>query len=373
MNHIQTNIKSLLITIIAALCLIALCLVQVEPAYAQKYTPAHTVPARYQTERINFQPGATSTIRSGTVAMNGSITYRLWASAGQHMDLAISGADAKNTAFAIFSPSGDYLFTTESYSWSGTLPESGDYQIQIFSSLGIFDKHFDLSVSIVTPQPQLVQHQVERINFQPGATAATRSGTVAMNGSATYYLRAAAGQQMDLALTGFDIENVAMDVYGPDGQQLVGTSPYYWDGILPVSGDYQVRVYSILGLFDKRFNLNVSIITPDSEPVAIHHAERINFQPGATATSRSGSVAMNGSITYYLWTAAGQQMDLALTGPDTQNVAVDLYSPSGEYLFSIDPHRWSGTLPESGDYQIKVYSILGIFDKQFDLNVSIVH
>ena len=345
----------------------------------QQSTPAHPpVPqpdpglGDIQFERISFAPGATSAVRHGTVGMNGTILYTLNAAEGQQMDVTVSGDP--NVAVALRGPRTMPLEGGSQQKWSGRLPGTGTYEIAVSSTLGAFEKNFKLHVSIVTPKapaPEPDQGpgdiQFERINFRPGATSAVRYGTVSMNGTILYTLNAAEGQQMDVILSGNP--NVALALRGPQTMPLEAGSQQQWSGRLPGTGTYEIAVYSTLGAFDKNFKLHVSITTPAAPKPVQEQVKRVYFQRGATSAIRYGTVGMNESTTYILGASAGQRMNVTVSG--SSQVGMEVYSPSGDYLFSFEPRNWSGTLPESGDYRIKVASAAGVYDKNFKVSFSI--
>ncbi|RDZ29060.1 hypothetical protein DX914_08175 [Lysobacter silvisoli] len=86
-------------------------------------------------------------------------------------------------------------------------------------------------------------------------------------------------------------------------------------------------------------------------------AERVAFKPGANAATLSGS--LGDSRDYVLAAKAGQTLTVSLKGstnayfnvlpPGSQEALVNS-SISGE-------NRWSGRLPASGDYTVRVYQM----------------
>jgi hypothetical protein len=78
--------------------------------------------------RIRFAHGRTTAVESGAVRRGMSHDYLLKAGSGQSMSVHLAAHGG--VRFDIFSPSGDYL-TETSKDWSGTLPRSGDYRINV--------------------------------------------------------------------------------------------------------------------------------------------------------------------------------------------------------------------------------------------------
>jgi hypothetical protein len=78
--------------------------------------------------RVNFPRGRTTTIQRGAVRRGVSHDYLLRASAGQTMIVHLTASGDVN--FSIISPGGNSLADFVS-DWTGELPESGDYRINV--------------------------------------------------------------------------------------------------------------------------------------------------------------------------------------------------------------------------------------------------
>lgn len=79
--------------------------------------------------------------------------------------------------------------------------------------------------------------------------------------------------------------------------------------------------------------------------------QRITFAPGATSATVSGSVQGYETRDYVLKAQAGQQMTVNLRS-NSSFMQVAVFSPQGETL-SVGTN-WTGTLPSSGDYLVRV-------------------
>ena len=77
---------------------------------------------------IRFERGRTTAVVKDRVALCTAHSYRLRARAGQTMSVNL--ATGERTSLTLSAPSGDALADGEK-SWSGELPESGDYVIHI--------------------------------------------------------------------------------------------------------------------------------------------------------------------------------------------------------------------------------------------------
>ena len=114
---------------------------------------ATTICAR--TIRVKFPPGRTTVILKGKTTGGPSesggmdpITYRLRARKGQQMTLHLISAK-RNAVLGIYAPGMDLLETgPEPRDWSGTLPQTGDYEIMVFPEDEMTDTTFTLEITI---------------------------------------------------------------------------------------------------------------------------------------------------------------------------------------------------------------------------------
>ncbi|MDQ1560481.1 MAG: hypothetical protein QOD32_3541 [Pyrinomonadaceae bacterium] len=91
------------------------------------------------TKRVRFARGRTTAILKNSVVRGTRDRYLVGARAGQKMTVSITAVE-RNAAFTIYAPSNDTLEGTsesqEVKNWSGTLPESGDYVIEVGGTRG---------------------------------------------------------------------------------------------------------------------------------------------------------------------------------------------------------------------------------------------
>ena len=81
-------------------------------------------------KRVTFPRGRTTAVIKDTVRLCTSHEYRLRARAGQTMTVHL--ATGSKTSFTIWTPTGDTPEGADgSKDWSGELPETGDYTINI--------------------------------------------------------------------------------------------------------------------------------------------------------------------------------------------------------------------------------------------------
>ena len=88
-----------------------------------------------QTNRIQFQPNATSWQTSGDIASNGTIGFVLYAMKGQHMKVNLTTEPASSAdPYVVFSLSADVIITfVPVTNWSSELSVSQDYYITVMS------------------------------------------------------------------------------------------------------------------------------------------------------------------------------------------------------------------------------------------------
>lgn len=85
-----------------------------------------------KTVPVSFAKGRSGTSLKGSVTGYDSVTYTLGARAGQSLKLQLSGS--ANAYFNLFAPGADSAMdgAVQAQSFSGTLPASGQYRVQVF-------------------------------------------------------------------------------------------------------------------------------------------------------------------------------------------------------------------------------------------------
>jgi hypothetical protein len=219
---------------------------------------AIATPIQYQTQRIEFAPGANS---ANVYNLNNATPtrYVLRANAGQEMKvelnspsplpyLVITGADGTSLL-----PANQDLSI-----WQGRLPSSQDYYVQVIRPQQAERADYNLKVTIESEK--LPQPQGQRIEFAPGATSAIVSGSVAPHMTRTYLLKADAGQLMTINVNSPGNPDV-LTVYGKDGTVLINGSmagDHSWYGRLPLTEDYNVQVTNTTQ-YPTNYSMNVAI------------------------------------------------------------------------------------------------------------------
>ncbi|WP_341528465.1 hypothetical protein WKK05_03730 [Nostoc sp. UHCC 0302] len=200
---------------------------------------ARTVPWGYQTQRIEFPAGATSTV----VYHNKNyypVRYVIRANANQLMTIK---ADSSQSPIFLTMSGADgtrlILAPQNLTHWRGRLPKTQDYYIEALKPAGV---DYNLRIAIVpnTPQPS-----TQRIEFTPGATSEVISGSLAPHTSRSYFAAAKAGQLMSVNVNSPGSNPSWLTLFGVDGTVLENgnmSGAQAWHGRLPITEDYHIQV-----------------------------------------------------------------------------------------------------------------------------------
>ncbi len=336
-------------------------------------TPTSNPPAQIggTTQRIRFAAGATSAQVSGQTNGTNVDTYLLEARAGQQMQALVSSPYG-NVYLTVVSPGGTPLARAQAgaQSFNGTLPETGDYTLQISAPVGTATTNYILNVAVTGGQPQpTAQPGSQRIHFAAGATSASVSGQVSGMTYAGYLLEAQAGQHMQVNIVSSG-NPLYLTVVAPDGSPLVRAQAgaQSFDGTLPESGDYTLQVSAPAGTPTTSFTLVVSVTNGQSGGIT----QRIHFAAGATSAQVSGQVAGSSVDTYLLNAYIGQTMQVTLSSP-SGTAYLNVIAPDGSPLARAQAgaQSFSGTLPASGDYQLQVMLLGSSAQTSYTLTVSV--
>lgn len=310
----------------------------------------------YRTTRISFPSGATSASVSGQVDGSNMVTYLLNAQAGQSMQVSVSSSSG-NAYLTVVSPLGSPLARAQAgaQSFSGTLPETGDYTLQVSAFSGTPLTNFTLYVS-VTGSPQYVRAATERITFAPGSNSGQATGSVGGYDVNYYLVAASAGQQIQVSVSTPNTR-AYLSFYTPSGNALARaqTAARSYNGTLPETGDYQIRISTNPGGPTVNYVVSVTITgTP------VPGVQRISFLPGQSSAQVYGQIDGTTTAKYLLEASAGQRMQLVVASPNS-NAFMTVVSPSGTPLARAQNNvqTFDQVLPETGDYQIEISSPAG--------------
>ena len=209
--------------------------------------------------RIEFAPGTDTASVGGSVPPGGVTHYVIRALTGQTMSVNIVSATG-NVILAIWGADGTVLISDHAgaTSWSGQLPLTQDYYIDVISAGGT-TANFTLQV-IIPPQPGPgPEPPTKRIIFAPGSVSAIEQGTVDPSSFMRYLAAAMAGQTMTVDVSSPQ-GDVVLVIWGADGTVLLSdhAGATSWSGVLPASQDYIIDVKP-MGVAPTIFTLQVTI------------------------------------------------------------------------------------------------------------------
>lgn len=296
--------------------------------------------------RIQFEPGATSAMVAGYVEERGVDRYVLRAFAGQTMEVIITSPN-NDVLLTIVGADGVPLkrYVDGSAQWRGVLPSTQDYFIEAVSVGAATSYELTVWISPLGPSEPI------RIQFAPGATSATLTGYLEEGEADRYVLRAQAGQTMEVTVTS-PSSGVGLSIWGADGTPLkryaVGTAQ--WRGVLPFTQDYFIEVMTFGGA--TAYELTVWI-----SPLAASEPIRIQFAPGATSATVTGSLEPGGLDRYVLRAMRGQMMEVRVSPASA--IAISVQGQDGSF-WSVPPSE--GTLriewlPATQDYTITLAAV----------------
>lgn len=332
------------------------------------------------TLRINFAPGATNATRTGRIDGNEIDTWIVNARAGQFMQTWVTTPN-NDLFLTVVSPSGSPLARAQAgaKSFSGTLPENGDYRLSVSSPSGTAHSNYSLFVSITgSTSGGGGTGTTQRITFAAGATSATVTGRIDLTEIDNFLLNARAGQLMQVTVSS-PANDVYLTVVSPSGSPLARAQAgaQSFNGTLPENGDYRLSVSSPSGTARSNYTLFVSVTgsgtTPPTAPPPSNTVQRITFAPGTTSASVAGTVDGGTTRTYLVGAQAGQRMQIAIAS-SAGNVYLTVTTPSGATMISAEFGETSldRFLPENGDYRITASTLPGTATTSFTLYVSII-
>jgi hypothetical protein len=317
-------------------------------------------------ERIDFVAGTTEVHRSGALIAGGVKNYLLNARAGQTMQVQTFAIGAP-ASFVVKSPGGSVYpgepVGTEAWVFvlNTVWPESGDYLVTVSApgdgNSTIYGITFSMEAGTLPPTP-------ERVQFEPGASEAMRTGSLAQASIKQYLLHARAGQTMDVLTTGYNAP-VGFSISSPTGTtweaQPVGELGY-WEYtrtvVLPESGDYLITLSLLPGAvavtdYAVRFAAAALPVPP----------ERVAFASGEPSSTRTGIIGAGVNVKEYILSAAqGQRLRVTVTtatsaddGPVGINVTL---AGTNDVLGSSDdesqPYSLTVDIPATADYVVNL-------------------
>jgi serine/threonine protein kinase len=251
---------------------------------------------------------------------------------------------------------------------------------------------------IATPTPTNTT-STQSLKLTP-ATPVNRPGTLKAGETLNLTFDGKTGQTLDAKLVG---EGVLMTVLGPDGNVLDDRAKRVasWQGTLPSTGLYVLQMRAIQGLDNGDFKIDASlkeapvvvvptpVITPTPTPTPIEtptptptpietptppvtpkpepqiRTEQVLLAPGQTSTTIAGKASAQTLRRYLINAKAGQVLTVDVRG----GANMTLMYPDGRPIEDTNGiQRWSGQLPDAGDYMVDVSAAQ---PSDFELNVTV--
>ena len=148
-------------------------------------------------------------------------------------------------------------------------------------------------------------------------------------------------------------ESILEDAAGFGVELLRTSSNGYVDLRVTARDSAATEVRTTFKFDGKRYRDSGSTIvhreTGESKPAY----RRLQFKRGASSATVRGKVSIALPDTYLVGARAGQVMTVQLTAP-RKSVRLLLMGPSTRNLIADNARSWTGTLPETGDYQISI-------------------
>ena len=211
-------------------------------------------------QQLDLSTGAAT--RSGTLRSNETLNFVVPASQGQRLNASLAG---EGVLLSVLAPNRDPVDTGANRvsNWTGELPFTGNYTVQLRTVKGIPKSDFKLNVNLQTPTPSpspsvspspsptaspVLTEEV--IGVPTGQTGVQVTNTANATTTRRYLVNVRPKQTLSLNLQG-----ARFTVRYPDGRTVEdATNLQSWQGIVPSGGSYQVDVTS-----DRETNFTLSV------------------------------------------------------------------------------------------------------------------
>jgi serine/threonine-protein kinase len=111
--------------------------------------------------------------------------------------------------------------------------------------------------------------------------------------------------------------------------------------------------------------------TPTPDPKPVTSSKRLNLIPGETLIAEN-KLKSNATINYIIAGVKGQKLSALLT---KEGVLMTVFAPNGETVDNQSRRvtRWSGTLPDNGDYTIELGAVKGVSESGYKLELFLTN
>ena len=180
--------------------------------------------------RINIPAGTNTVTLPGTVTASGKVRYVLNATQGQTLTINVTGSPPNELALAIYQPNGTALKTQDTtLTFTGTIPATGDYIIELVSVLVASNKPYAMEVTLATVPPPTTQPPpngaVRVADINTGAGNSDPAYLAVFNG--TLYFSAIGNDNTGAELWKFDGALNAASRVTDINQGATGSDPAY--------------------------------------------------------------------------------------------------------------------------------------------------
>ncbi|HET9906718.1 MAG TPA: LysM peptidoglycan-binding domain-containing protein, partial [Anaerolineales bacterium] len=280
-----------------------------------------TVPVTPQPDatRITFPAGTNTVTLPGTVTAAGKVRYVLNATAGQTLSIEVTGAPTNELALAIYQPNGSALKAQDTtLTWTGTIPTTGDYIIELVSVLVASNKPYNLKVTLSTPPPPTTPPPatgaIRVADINPGAGNSDPAHLAVFNG--TLYFSAVGNDNAGSELWKFEGPLSAASRVADINAGATGSDPSY---LTEFNGALYFKANGNDGAGVELWRYNGSAT-----------GRLTDINPGAGDSNPSHLAVFNNALYFSANGNDGKGVELWKTDGTTSSLAADIHNGSGD-------------------------------------------
>jgi RHS repeat-associated protein len=280
---------------------------------------------------------AADSVTNGTLAVPRAMQlYRLTPGAAQYFVYDGLSASPVNSASAVlFGPANQqFASVTVAGDFNHTTQFAGQYLLAVTGSGSSGPLNYSFQTSLTAEAP-----------VAPSGFGSTQSISIAAGEQKVYSFSGAAGTAVVLDVLAPFAANLVAEIRGPANQFITSTGGSSDTGvaILPVSGDYELRIRGNNASATGTLTFRLLNLTADAPPLA----------PGDTAGE---TLPAGGTFAYRVPRAAGQRLYYDALDADFDNVTLQFIAPGGTVLQNpnADSDWLQSPLRETGDFFLVV-------------------
>jgi hypothetical protein len=309
------------------------------------YTGSFMITVSNELEGAIVPQGSAVPVAIGRAGQNARYTFS--GTSGQAVSLQLSDVTIRSGYVSILKPDGSPLSQPTAFAYAGAvvdaqvLPTSGTYVVLIDPELSYTG---NVKLALYNAPDLLGNIMIDQMTVSPTLTVPGQRGL--------YTFNAAAGQWVNLGLTGVSIASSTLSLLKPDGSKLVSTTIGPSGGsldpatALPETGAYTIVVDPV---GNNTGSMTLALSSPVSGTIALDGA------PVTVSLNKPGKTArytFNGN--------AGQWVSLGLTAVGLTSSSISLLAQDGTSLASTAVGTAGGALeisnplPTTGAYTVLV-------------------